>query len=132
MTDEQDYGPNVSRYVKAFGRIKAKITELNTEIKALEAQQDLIKDALLAELHARELTSMGTPFGMVKRTQTCRWYTTDINECRSWVIANSCPELFESRLHQGNTEAWLAENPTNPPPGLSAQSKQSISITVKG
>lgn len=114
--------------VKMYLKMRTRISELNAEIAAIEAQQETIEAALLAETESQGATSIGTPYGTVMRGTRTRLYTTDVNEFRRWVVANNCPELFEPRLHQENVKTWTDANPDNIPPGLAASSKTTITI----
>jgi hypothetical protein len=118
----------VDLMVRAYLKMRERIAQLNAEIEGIEEKKSQIEVALLAEAEGRGLTSIGTPYGTVIKSNRTRLYTTDVNEFRRWVVDNNCPELFETRLHQENVKAWVDTNPTNIPPGLQSQSKTSITI----
>lgn len=126
--DTAPNGLDVGKLVRIYLKMREKKAALEAEIKKIDSAQDVVEAALLAEAKAQGVTSFGTQYGTVIRTARTRMYSTDMSAFRAFVVAHNCADLFESRLSQGNVKAWLDEHPDKVPPGLQADTKESISI----
>lgn len=120
---------DVNKVVDAYLNIRGRIGELNEQIEALKSQQAVLEEALLKELSEQNCTSISTNSGTVIKQTKSRFFSNDWPAFKRWARENDALDLFESRLHQGNTKEWMNTNPTNVPPGL--QSAQDETITIR-
>lgn len=125
---EQTTDAQLGLYMQVYHSLGADIKALEAKAKELSVKQDKIKGAIHDTMRDKGLLSVKTPFGLAVVSQTNSFGSSDITELRHWIVQNNCPELLVAKLHQANTVAWLAENPDNPPPGLTSFNKQTLSI----
>lgn len=122
---------DVERCALIYRRMKDKKESLDAEIKAIEADMDELKMAVLHHMQDNDLKSLKTADGATMSIRvTTRYSTADFTHFCEW--ARERPDampLFEKRLHQGNVIEWLKNNPEDVPPGL--QSNSTSSLTIK-
>jgi len=115
-------------YVKMRTAHEALVKEYDAKIKDLETQMKLVKSAMLGYLTEQHLETANTAEGMFYRTIKKRYWTNDWEAMGKFIVENNIPEILEKRLHQGNTQAFIAENPDLLPPGLNVDSEYSITV----
>jgi hypothetical protein len=122
----------VDKLVKVYLKMKAAHDQLTSEFKAKEAQMksdmDKVKSALLGYCKEQGVESVRTPSGLFYRTVKKRYWTNDWEAVGRFVVEHRIPELYEKRLHQGNTQTFLTENPDLLIPGLNVDSEYSITV----
>ena len=125
----------LDKLTKVYLKIKAKRSELSAKFKDedgdLQAQQDVIKRALLDHCKEHDVESVRTSEGLFYRTVKTRYWTSDWESMYKFVEENSVPEFFEKRLNQGNVKQFLEENPECVPAGLNVDSEYMISVRKK-
>jgi len=128
MTEDID----VNRLVKAFVKMRDKKAELAAAFKAeddaISAQMDAVKRALLDYCKENGVESARTESGMFYRTVRSKFWTNDWEQMGAFIIEHKCPELLEKRIHQGNMQTFLQENPDLRPAGLSVDSEYTITV----
>ena len=72
--------------------------------------------------------SIKTQFGTIIRSVKERYWASDREAFNQFVLENEVPDLFESRIHQGNMKQWLADNPDKYPPSLNVDRKYEITV----
>ncbi len=115
----------------AYKRMTTAKEALKSQIEAIEADMEALKEIVMAHMQANDLKSLKTQDGasLTLRVST-RYSTADFVHFCEW--ARERPDamgLFEKRLHQGNVKQWLDDNPDDVPPGL--QSHHTTSLTIK-
>lgn len=98
------------------------------EVAKLDEQLDLLASTMKDTLVATGGTSLKTPYGTVYAQTKTRFFPMDWGVFTSWVLQNQAVDLLEKRVAQGNMQKWLDENPTNPPPGIQAQSEMTVTV----
>lgn len=100
---------------------EAKLAELDGKLDQVAA---VMKDRL-AEAGAK---SIKTEHGTVYATTKTRFYPMDFGAFGAWIVKNDAIDLLEKRVAQSNMAKWLEENPTNPPPGIQAETTQTVTV----
>jgi len=123
---------DINRLVKAFVKMRDKKAELAAAFKAeddaISAQMDAVKRALLDYCKENGVESARTESGMFYRTVRSKFWTNDWEQMGAFIIEHKCPELLEKRIHQGNMQTFLQENPDLRPAGLSVDSEYTITV----
>lgn len=116
-------------YRKIRGVIDAKEDAHKAEITGLKDQLDLVEAKLLDICNQQGVESLRTANGTATRSVRTRYNTSDWEAMYSFIGKHSAPYLLERRIHSGNMKEFLDEYPdTELPPGLSADSKYSITV----
>jgi len=122
----------VDKLVKVYLKMKATKEQVDAEYKKkneeITAQMDTVKQALLEYCKEQQVESVRTNEGSFYRTVKKRFWTNDWDAMGKFVLEHKIPELFEKRLHQGNTATFLEENPDLLPPGLNVDSEFTITV----
>jgi len=125
----------VERLVKVYLKMNAKLTEINTahdaDEKALRANMATVKSALLKYCKEQNVESVRTTEGLFYRGVTTRYWTNNWEAMGKFVMEHNVPDLYEKRLHQGNTKQFLEDNPELLPPGLNVDSEYTITVRRK-
>lgn len=100
---------------------EAKLAELDGKLDQVAA---VMKDKL-AEAGAK---SIKTEHGTVYAATKTRFYPMDFGAFGDWIVKNNAIDLLEKRVAQSNMAKWLEENPTNPPPGIQAETTQTVTV----
>lgn len=100
---------------------EAKLAELDSKLDQVAA---VMKDKL-AEAGAK---SIKTEHGTVYATTKTRYYPMDFGAFGDWIVKNNAIDLLEKRVAQTNMSKWLEENPTNPPPGVQAETVMTVTV----
>ena len=103
--------------------------EYESKIAELDKQMAAISSALKDAMTELKVTSMKTEHGTAYIQPKTRFYAIDWESFGTWVVANNAIDLVEKRVAQGNMKQWLEEHPTNPPPGLQADTE--ITVVVR-
>lgn len=128
MSDSIPPDKLVRVYVKMRTAHETLTKEYDTKIKDLETLMKQVKSAMLGYLTEQHLETANTSEGMFYRTTKKRYWTNDWDSMGKFIVENKIPELLEKRLHQGNTQAFIEENPDLLPPGLNVDSEYSITV----
>jgi hypothetical protein len=115
-------------YRKMQSRIQELTTAYETEVEALKAQQDAIKNALKDQMLALGVSSVKTEAGTVILSTKTRYHTQDWDAFKQFIVEHDALDLLERRIAQTNMANFLKENPSIVPPGLNSNSEFSVSV----
>jgi hypothetical protein len=128
MTESID----VNKLVRVFVKMRDRKAEIAAEFKAaddvIQVQMDAVKRALLDYCKENNVESARTESGMFYRTVRSKYWTNDWERMGAFIVEHNCPDLLEKRIHQGNMQAYLQDNPTLRPEGLSIDSEYTITV----
>lgn len=96
--------------------------------KALEAQMKVLEAQMLDLCQSQEVESLRTAKGTIIRGVQTRYWATDWKEFHDFILENSMPELLERRVSQGTIKEWIANNPDKMPPGVTSDSRYTITV----
>jgi hypothetical protein len=124
---------NTEEIVDAYLNIREARQKLAQEFE--DADNDLKKDMthleqmLLATCQEIGADSIKTKFGTVIRRVNERFYCTDWENFRKFVLENDAVDLFERRLHQGNFRQFLEEHESDGlPPGVNVMREYGVTV----
>lgn len=102
--------------------------EFDARDRILKDQLDVVNAAILDM--CAELGQNGAPTnaGTIIRSVQTRYWTEDWEAMKQFIKEHDALDLFEKRLHQGNTAQFLEDHPGVVPIGLNTQSKYTISV----
>jgi len=121
--------PNTDKLVSAYIKLRNAITDKTEEIKDLKEKQQRISDALLTTFAEQGTESMRTESGTVSRRIQTRFWASDWHEMHEFMKENDALHLLESRIHTGNMQKFLEDNPDKLPKGLQSDRKYIVSVT---
>lgn len=128
-----DETPSIDRLARVYIKIRDKLSELTRAYEAEEAklkeQQAQIATAMKDQLQALGVKSAGTAFGTVSLKTKTRYYASDWEAMYRFIQEHDAAFLLEKRIAQSNMEAFLEQNPSDVPPGLSTMSEMTVSVT---
>lgn len=131
MTTETDAIP-MDRLAKVYLRIREKILSQEraheAEIAALKAERDTVALAMKDQMLALGSKSVKTDFGTVILSQKTRYYASDWDEMKKFVLEHEAVDLLERRIAQTNMAKFLEENPGKVPAGLNSISEYDVSV----
>lgn len=123
----------IDKLAKIYIKIRDKLGELTRAYEAeegrLKEQQAQIASAMKDQLQALGVKSAGTAFGTVSLKTKTRYYASDWEAMYRFIQEHDAAFLLEKRIAQSNMEAFLEQNPNDPPPGLSTMSELTVSVT---
>jgi phage host-nuclease inhibitor protein Gam len=124
--------PDVDKLVSVYIKIRDKKAELSKEYdaadKELTAKLDKIKTALLDHCKATNQDGGKTSHGTFTRSVKTRYWTSDWEAMRNFVMDNDALELLEKRISQRTMKQFLEENPDLVPPALNTDSEYTITV----
>jgi metal-dependent amidase/aminoacylase/carboxypeptidase family protein len=124
--------PSMDKLAEVYIKIRTKkqevTKELESQIETLDEQLKEIAGAMKEQLVAAGGSSLKTNHGTIYLTKKQRFYPMDWDAFNKWVVENNAVALLEKRIAQKNTEQWLEENPTNPPPGLQCEAELTVTV----
>jgi len=102
--------------------------EFDARDRILKDQLDVVNAAILDM--CAELGQNGAPTnaGTIIRSVQTRYWTEDWEAMKQFIKEYDALDLFEKRLHQGNTAQFLEDHPGVVPIGLNTQSKYTVSV----
>ena len=115
-------------YRKMSAEIQRLTQEYETQIEAIKAQQDAVKNALKDQMLALGMSSVRTDNGTVVLGTKTRYNTTDWDSFKEFVKEHDALDLFEKRIAQTNMGTFLNDNPGVVPPGLNSVTEYTISV----
>ena len=105
---------NLEALVEAYLAIRSErevlLQKYDEEDKKLKEEMVALEQAMLVICNATNADSIKTPQGTVMRKLNERFYCTDWDNFRKFVMENEALELLEKRIHQGNFKEFMAEN----------------------
>lgn len=115
-------------YRKMAAEIQRLTQEYETQVEAIKAQQDAVKNALKDQMLALGMSSVRTDNGTVVLGTKTRYNTTDWDSFKEFVKEHDALDLFEKRIAQTNMGTFLNDNPGVVPPGLNSVTEYTISV----
>ena len=127
MTDEV----NTEKLAKIYVKIRDKRRELEKQVAELKEQQDLVGSQLLEICKAEGAQTIRTQFGTVSRRITKNYWTSDWDSFFKFLKDNDAFSLMQQRINSTNMAQFLEENPDLHPPGLNADTTQTVAIVKR-
>ena len=132
MQPTQEEPIPLDRLAKIYIKMRSSLQELQQEydakIEELKSQQAVIANAMKDQLLALGSESVKTVSGTIILGKRTRYYTLDWDSFKRFVVEHDAVDLLERRIHQGNLQQFLTDNPDDVPPGLNAESEYQISV----
>jgi predicted nuclease with TOPRIM domain len=116
-------------YQKIRARMQALTTEYETQLDELKAQQQEVANEMKNRMQKLGMASVRTTEGTIVLGQKTRYFTSDWDSFKQFVLEHEVLDLFEKRIAQGNMKQFMEENPGVVPPGLNSDSE--VTITVR-
>jgi hypothetical protein len=119
----------VAVYLKIRNAKQAAEKKHEEEMAKLDEQLKIITDGLLEHCKEAGIEGAKTAYGSFRKGIKSRYFSRDWEGLKKFVVEHNAPDLFESRLHQGNTATFIKENPDLQIPGLDVSSEYTITVT---
>ena len=99
-----------------------KDSELKKQLSALEQE-------LLSVCNTVNADSMRTKHGTIIRKLNERFFCSDYDSFKEFVMENRAVDLLERRIHQGNFRQFMAEHSSDGlPPGVNVMREYGVSV----
>jgi hypothetical protein len=132
MSEAENASVPMDKLARVYRKMQTRIQELTaayeTEVEALKAQQDVVKNALKDQMLSLGVKSVNTAEGTVILSTKVRYSTQDWDAFKEFMKENDALDLLEKRIAQTNMASFLRDNPTLVPPGLNSNSEYSVSV----
>lgn len=129
MTDEKiSVDELVAVYIKIRNAIKEKEEQHKQELETLREKFELVGEQLLELCKDQNADSIRTPAGTVSRRISSRYWTSDWESLYKFIKENDAHYLLEKRIHNGNMQQFLEENPEAFPAGLQNERKYVVQV----
>ena len=128
MSEDLDINKLVKVFVKMRDRKAALAAAFKEEDEKIQSQMDRVRHALLDYCKTTGAESVRTEAGTFYRTIRSKYWTNDWEQMGAFIIEHRCPDLLEKRIHQGNMQNFLQENPDVRPAGLNIDSEYTITV----
>jgi hypothetical protein len=128
MSDSVSIEEMVEAYRKVRDTIAKRKEVFETQMKRLEDSLEVISSSILEFCNEHNLDSVKTPMGTVSRRVQSRYWTNDWESMYNFVVAQNIPFVLEKRIHNGNMQQFLDENPDLMPMGLQLDRKFVIQV----
>jgi hypothetical protein len=128
MSDNIDIENLVEVYRKIRDAIAQRKEAFEAELEELDKSLSVVSAAILDFCNAHNLDSVKTPMGTVSRRVQTRYWTNDWESMYNFVVENNVPFILEKRIHNGNMQQVLDENPDLMPMGLQLDRKFTIQV----
>ena len=123
---------SLDRLAKIYLKMRAAIQQLQQEydekIEELKAQQTMVSLAMKDQMLTLGLDSVKTASGTIMLGKKQRFFTQDWDSFKRFIVERDAVDLLERRIHQGNMQHFLEENPGQIPPGLNAETEFTVSV----
>lgn len=107
-------------------RIRNEWEEKDSEIKN---EMATLEQALLSICNEANATSIKTDKGTVIRKLNERFFCSDWDNFRDYVLEHQALELLERRIHQGNFKEFIAEREAEGlPPGVNVMREYGVTV----
>jgi arsenate reductase-like glutaredoxin family protein len=131
MTDKED-GISVDKLVRVYIKMREKrealTREYDTAYEAISEKMRLVKNELLDQMRSANVESIRTTEGLVYRTVSKKYWTSDWDNFYSFIMEHNIPQVLEKRVHQNNLKEFLENNPDLLPPGMNVDSEYSVTV----
>lgn len=124
---------DTERVVEAYLAIRNERDRIRHEYEAQDARllEDLkkVEAVLLSLCNSINADSVKTSLGTVMRRLNERYYCSDWDNFRKFVLENQALELFEKRINQGNFKQFMENHEGDGlPPGVSVMREYGITV----
>jgi hypothetical protein len=124
---------NTDQLVETFITLRNERDRLRNEYEAQDAkvkeEMTTLEQALLAICNETNATSIKTDKGTVIRKLNERFFCSDWDNFRDYVLEHQALELLERRIHQGNFKEFIAERQDEGlPPGVNVMREYGVTV----
>lgn len=120
---------NLDELVKIYLTIREARAKLEEQDKQLKEEMEVISTAMLAICNEANADSIKTPVGTVIRQTKDRFYCSDWDSLKQFILENNAVDLLERRIHQTNFKEFMSEHQADGlPPGLNVMREFAISV----
>ena len=124
---------NTDQLVETFITIRNERDRLRNEWEAkdgvVKEEMAKLEQALLSICNETNATSIKTDKGTVIRKLTERYFCTDWEHFRDYVLEHQALELLERRIHQGNFKEFITERQDEGlPPGVNVMREFGVTV----
>jgi hypothetical protein len=96
---------------------------------ALKKELSVLEQGLLAVCNSIGADSIRTQHGTIIRKLNERFFCSDFDSFKQFVMDNEAVDLLERRIHQGNFRQYMAEHKDDGlPPGVNAMREYGVSV----
>jgi hypothetical protein len=124
---------NTDQLVETFIALRNERDRLRNEWEAkdgvVKEEMAKLEQALLSICNETNATSIKTDKGTVIRKLTERYFCTDWEHFRDYVLEHQALELLERRIHQGNFKEFIADKEKDGlPPGVNVMREYGVTV----
>ena len=122
----------VDKLATIFVKIREKKRELvaahEAAVESLDSQMNVILAAIKDRMLRDNCQSMKLSAGTAYITRKTKYYASDWDGLRDWMVKNNALDLVEKRVSQSAMSKWFEENSNNPPTGVFADPEVTVVI----
>lgn len=118
----------IDKLVAIHRKMDAKLSEMQAEIDAVEAQRTEVRATILDMMKNLGLETARTEHGTVTKTIKERFWSSDWPALHQYIIDNGAVGLLQQRIHETNMREWIAAHPNDFPPSLNIDREYAITI----
>ena len=120
---------NLDELIKIYLKIREARAKLEEQDKQLKEEMEVISTAMLAICNEANADSIKTQEGTVIRQTKDRFYCSDWDSLKQFILENNAVDLLERRIHQTNFKEFMSEHQADGlPPGLNVMREFAISV----
>jgi hypothetical protein len=124
---------NTDQLVETFITLRNERDRMRNEWEAkdseIKEEMTTLEQALLAICNETNATSIKTDKGTVIRKLNERFFCSDWDNFRDYVLQHQALELLERRIHQGNFKEFIAERQDEGlPPGVNVMREFGVTV----
>ena len=124
---------NTDQLVEAFITLRNERDRMRNEWEAEDAkikeEMTTLEQALLSICNEANATSIKTDKGTVIRKLNERFFCSDWDNFRDYVLEHQALELLERRIHQGNFKEFIADKEKDGlPPGVNVMREYGVTV----
>ena len=124
---------NTDQLVEAFIALRNERDRIRNEYEAKDAvikeEMTTLEQALLSICNETNATSIKTDKGTVIRKLNERFFCTDWENFREYVLEHQALELLERRIHQGNFKEFISGKEADGlPPGVNVMREFGVTV----
>jgi len=124
---------NTDQLVEAYITLRSERDRLRNDYEAKDSEvkneMTVLEQELLAICNEANATSIKTDKGTVIRKLTERYFCTDWDNFRDYVLEHQALELLERRIHQGNFKEFITEREKEGlPPGVNVMREFGVTV----
>ena len=124
---------NTDELVETFITLRNERDRIRNEYEAQDAsikeEMTILEQALLSICNETNATSIKTDKGTVIRKLNERFFCSDWDNFRDYVLEHQALELLERRIHQGNFKEFIADKEKDGlPPGVNVMREYGVTV----